>query len=415
MSVKKGMIVLMGSGEFTSTMVEVHKEILRKTGSSPNAVFLDTPAGFQLNADQLSQRAVDYFRTRIQHPLSVASFKSKDIPPLEAEEAFVTLRKADYILMGPGSPTYAVRNWQDTLIPEIIAERIRQGGCFVAASAAALTVGSLTLPVYEIYKVGTDLHWVEGMNILHAFGLNYVVVPHWNNAEGGTHDTRCCFIGEARFNTLSALIPDDTGVIGLDEHTACIIDFEQDTVSVRGIGSVTIRKSGSEHIYKRDESFPLDILRGQQVQTDQKAEAPIKIHSEPSAVDQEGTFWKTVHDLEETFHRDLETDPRGATNAVLDLDSAIWSAEKDLENVEFISQARELLRELIVLLGSRLASSAGTREECLAPLVDRLVALRNEFRAKSKWQEADAVRDCLSQVNISIEDRDIGSQWHLGS
>jgi len=56
----------------------------------------------------------------------------------------------------------------------------------VAASAAALTIGRFTLPVYEIYKVGQDIHWVDGLDILSQFGLHLVVVPHWNNAEGGT-------------------------------------------------------------------------------------------------------------------------------------------------------------------------------------------------------------------------------------
>ena len=49
---------------------------------------------------------------------------------------------------------------------------------------------------YEIYKVGVDPFWAEGMDILGQLGLPLVVVPHWNNAEGGTFDTRFCFMGE---------------------------------------------------------------------------------------------------------------------------------------------------------------------------------------------------------------------------
>ena len=61
LSQKKGKIVLMGSGELTATMVEVHKELLADFSPTPQAVFLDTPAGFQLNVDQLSQRVIHYF------------------------------------------------------------------------------------------------------------------------------------------------------------------------------------------------------------------------------------------------------------------------------------------------------------------------------------------------------------------
>src|SRR5271169_2431561 len=104
---KKGLIVLMGSGELTATMVGVHKEILARLGSGSKAFFLDTPAGFQLNADQLSERAVEYFRVSVGYPMAVISFKSKDIPALEGEQAFRAFNEADYVLVGPGSPTYA--------------------------------------------------------------------------------------------------------------------------------------------------------------------------------------------------------------------------------------------------------------------------------------------------------------------
>ena len=98
MAPEKGMIVLMGSGELTATMVEVHKELLRRFAPAAKAVFLDTPAGFQLNVDQISQKARDYFQTHIGQPLTIASFKSNDtISPFESEQAYHTLRDADFV------------------------------------------------------------------------------------------------------------------------------------------------------------------------------------------------------------------------------------------------------------------------------------------------------------------------------
>ena len=237
MSSRRGTIALMGSGELTSTMVEVHKELLRGLNRKPRAVFLDTPAGFQLNADDLAQRAVKYFRDRVGHPMAIASFKSKTASTAyEVEKACRTLRDAHYLLIGPGSPTYAVSQWHDTPIPEIFIQRIEAGACLVAASAAALTVGRFTLPVYEIYKVGQDLHWVGGLGLLEHFGFPLVVIPHWNNAEGGTHDTRFCYMGEPRFMELESLLPSDVFTLGLDEHTACLLDLETGEGRVRGIG-----------------------------------------------------------------------------------------------------------------------------------------------------------------------------------
>ena len=147
-------------------------------------------------------------------------------------------------------------------IPEILVRNVESGGCLVAASAAALTVGRFTLPVYEIYKVGSDLHWVDGMNLLAHFGFNLAVVPHWNNAEGGTHDTRFCFMGAPRFEMLQDQLPEDVTVFGLDEHTACIIDFSAQQATIRGIGKVVLRQGGREVIFERGDEFSLDLLRG---------------------------------------------------------------------------------------------------------------------------------------------------------
>ena len=165
-----GILALMGSGELTATMVEVHKMLLSRYHPSPDAQFLDTPAGFQLNADQIGKNAVDYFRSRVGCAMDIASYQSSSIPEVEAAAAYEKLRGADFILMGPGSPTYTVDQLRNSQIPEILCNHVQNNGCLVAASAASLTAGSYTLPVYEIYKVGQPLHWVKGLDVcIHAY------------------------------------------------------------------------------------------------------------------------------------------------------------------------------------------------------------------------------------------------------
>ena len=179
-----GILVLMGSGELTATMVEIHKMLLARFGAKSCAVFLDTPAGFQLNADQISANAVEYFRKRVGSDMAVASYKShKSTTEIDAALAFQRLRRADYIMMGPGSPTYTVNQLLPSQIPNIFIDHVHRGGCLVAASAAALTMGRFTLPVYEIYKVGAGLHWVEGLDTLGSLGLALVVIPPTTRAD----------------------------------------------------------------------------------------------------------------------------------------------------------------------------------------------------------------------------------------
>lgn len=417
MPLAKGMIVLMGSGELTATMVEVHKELLGRISGAPKAVFLDTPAGFQLNADQISKKAQDYFKAHVRQNLSVASFKSiETITPYEAEQAYQRLREADFVLIGPGSPTYAVHQWRQSSIPQILIDRIGEGGCLVAASAAALTVGRFTLPVYEIYKVGQALHWVDGMDILKHFGFNLVVVPHWNNAEGGHHDTRFCFMGQPRFSRLVSLLPRDVSILGLDEHTACILDFENDEAVIRGIGALTLQRSGGQMIFDTAERFSLEVFRGGNGGKHRKQTSPAPHNSKLDTATQSDSFWNQIHRLETDFYAGLEThEAKKTTNALLELDRIIWKAQRGSENEEFIIQARDTLRELIAILGTRLASVPRSEKDCLTPLVEQLLVERERFRQQGQFDAADAIRDSLQRADIIIEDTQKGSRWRLES
>ncbi len=415
MANRPGKIVLMGSGELTATMVEVHKGLLDGLPKPARAVFLDTPAGFQLNVDQIAAKAIDYFKHRVQHTLDVASFKSHtQISDYDRQQAAGVLRQADYILIGPGSPTYAVRQWQPSKIPDYLADCVVRGGILVAASAAALTVGRFTLPVYEIYKVGQELHWVAGLDLLARFGLNLVVVPHWNNAEGGTHDTRFCFTGAERFDALEAMLPETRPVLGLDEHTACILDLATSQAEVKGIGGITLRTLEGTVTFQSGERFDLSVLRDGVVAPLRAKTAPEQMPAPPPGNDD--AFWQQIHDLETRFHEGLgANDHRGATNALLELDRRIWQAQQGMENEEAVTQARDNLREMIAVLGNQLGAVSGLQTDLLAPLVEALLELRQMLRHEGQWAAADRLRDALLQVNIQVEDTPEGHRWHFKS
>jgi hypothetical protein len=57
-----GTLTLMGSGEMTEAMGRVHRIVMSRIEGPVRPVFMDTPAGFQLNADEIASKAVRYFR-----------------------------------------------------------------------------------------------------------------------------------------------------------------------------------------------------------------------------------------------------------------------------------------------------------------------------------------------------------------
>jgi len=408
-----GIIAIMGSGETTDSMVRVHRYLLGKLPPPVKAVFIDTPAGFQMNADDLFEKAKEYFQKRLGQSLERASFKSsRGISAYEAEKAFRTLREAHYIFVGPGSPTYALRNWAGTPIPQILFERVQKGGCFVAASAAALTLGRFTLPVYEIYKVGEEPKWVEGLDLLGRLGIPIVVIPHWNNAEGGTHDTRFCYMGEPRLLQLETLLPAEVSILGVDEHTACILDFQAGQVLIRGIGGVTLYRRGTRKVFEDGETLSLEEFKRLAITPEEERRiSPFQVAPPAPAGE---LFMERVKSFQESFDRCLqERKGEALISLLVDLDKLIWKSSREFEDEERISQAREIFRGMVVQLGLRFEESPKDIPSLLAPLLDVLLEVREKLREAKHWALADLIRDRLTRMGFVVEDTPQGPRWRL--
>jgi hypothetical protein len=260
-----GLIVLLSSGETLPSGGRTHEFAAKRLPPNPRIVILETPAGFEPNSDLVARKIKEFLTTRLQnyHPsIEVLPARRRGTAFSPDESSIVTpLLKADEILMGPGSPSYTVRQLRDSLALKMITARQRRGATLFLASAAALAFGAYTIPVYEIYKVGEDLHWKTGLNFFGPYGLSLAFVPHWNNTEGGANlDTSRCFMGQSRFAQLLHMLPDTVTVVGIDEYTGLIIDLNAATCHVLGPGGVTVLRDGNERYFDGDQSFDITEL-----------------------------------------------------------------------------------------------------------------------------------------------------------
>ena len=236
------LLVLMGSGETAPAMVKIHRRVVEHTADGPFAM-LDTPFGFQDNAEDLTARTRTYFEDSVGISVDVASWRRGDQPAGQSESTLSTISQARWLFAGPGSPTYAMRQWEGTAIPAAMLDLLDRGGTLVLGSAAAVTAGLFALPVYEIYKVGDEPFWARGLDLLGSVtGVSAAVIPHYDNAEGGSYDTRYCYLGERRLTSLAARLPPEAAVVGIDEHTAVIVDVEAASVEVAGRAPSTVRR-----------------------------------------------------------------------------------------------------------------------------------------------------------------------------
>ena len=260
-----GRIAFLGSGETSLAGGRIFESLARLISDPLRVSIMETPAGFELNSALVAGRVGDFFKTRLQNFKPVIYL----VPARKRDSAFSPddpeiikpLLYANLIFMGPGSPTYAIRQLRDTLAWDVIRARHRLGATLVFASAATISIGAHALPVYEIYKVGQDVHIVDGLDLFNDFGVHLSFIPHWNNAEGGVDlDTSRCFVGMERFADWSKLVPAENTTLGLDEHTGIIIDFESGICEVSGVSSVSLVRAGGTMIYPSDSKFALSEL-----------------------------------------------------------------------------------------------------------------------------------------------------------
>lgn len=376
-----GRLVLMGSGELAPTMVSTHRRTLEAVAAS-EVVLLDTPFGFQENVEVLTEKIVEFFDVSLHKPTTVASLRTAGETAAAVERTLATVRRAKYVFAGPGSPSYALGIWRSVDLATAMREVIANDGAVVLASAAALTAGLKTIPVYEMYKAGADPYWLDGLDLSSAFGLPMTVVPHWNNADGGNHDTSRCYIGERRLSVLEEEL--DHGILGIDEHSAVTIDFERGTFAVSGASGAVLRGATL-----------LSLESGETIELEKVA----------------GILGGSTVAL----RRPVETTAPDFASALEsgDIDAAVDAALRVEQDVAAGGGDRTALRSVITELGEAARSGVQDPREVIGGYVEAMLDLRKQARAAKRYDESDAIRDTLVDLGIEVRDTPDGAEWDL--
>ncbi len=260
-----GLICILGSGETLASSGKTHEYVAQRLPENPKIVILETPAGFEPNSADVAAKIKTFLERRLQNyapQIDVLPARKKKTPfSPNNHEIVAPILVADEILLGPGSPSYGATQLKNSLASEMIKARHRLGSTLFLSSSSTLAFSKFTMPVYEIYKVGDDLHWKEGVNFFEPFGWEISIIPHWDNNDGGeTVDTSRCYVGQDRFERLRALLPAGQTIIGLDEHTSVVFDFSMACCHVLGKSGVVILQDERTATFKSGDSFPFSIF-----------------------------------------------------------------------------------------------------------------------------------------------------------
>lgn len=360
-----GIIALLGSGETAPGMTRIHRELLSRFDSKRGAT-IDTSYGFQENVAEMTQKLVDYFQTSLNLAMNPLSFTSFDAASSLEKELFKQqVRESNYVFAGPGSPSYALRQWTQLGLGSDLETVLQNNGTVIFSSAAALSLGKFAAPIYEIYKAGADPYWIDALDLLSLAGLNCVVIPHFDNKEGESYDTSCCYLGLKRLELLESQLPVGTATLGIDEHTAVIIDLEHATLSVKGRASAHWRIGGSEMLLENESTTPLSQLQGF---------SPVSKAQKPSA-------------------------PATEPESPEELAEAISSGS---------SSAGSYLAKLVLM-----AQTGGEGFIDPSSIVEGILDARVKARSEGNYQLGDDLRDMLTRAGIEIKDGANGSSWSI--
>ena len=145
-----------------------------------------------------------------------------------------------------------------------------------------------------------------------------------------------------------------TNIVGIDEHTALILNGKENSFEIEGIGNVTVINHKEEKKFEKGKVYNLNDLK----------------------------------------------------NLLSLSKNNIYKNEKTEIKLDDISELNEQIAKLKLQIQNEKNYS-----EIFNTLVEDLISLRNLLRDKKKFGESDNIRDLLEKLDIVIEDDKKSSNW----
>ena len=145
-----------------------------------------------------------------------------------------------------------------------------------------------------------------------------------------------------------------TNILGIDEHTALVINGEKEIFRIEGIGSVTVKTRNGQTIFEAGNEYSLSELQSILQETNKKVLEPKKTSS---------------------------------------------------DNIDVNSLKKEIAKLNLEIKNNNDFTTLFDKT------ILEIINLRNKFRTEKKYSESDEIRDLLDNLDITIEDSKTGSSW----
>ena len=213
-------IALYGSGEFTESVTEIDRFLIKRYGLTSVAI-IPTAAGKERDFHKWIDLGVSHYEGM---GISVISVPIIDNQDANNDQLVQLLDKSDWIFFSGGDPKYLLDTIKSSKLWDMVTQRANAGALITGSSAGAMVMGKfiLTNPLKAL-MTPTPASWEA------AFGLvQFTVIPHFDKIKR-VKKMITRIIGKS---------PDGVqkSWVGIEENTALIID-DKDRI-VKGLGTV---------------------------------------------------------------------------------------------------------------------------------------------------------------------------------
>ncbi|TML79688.1 MAG: hypothetical protein E6G04_04950 [Actinobacteria bacterium] len=232
-TIQHSRIGLVGSGEFTSAMTDIDRQILASIGPAPTVVVLPTAAAGE-DPEDWALRGVEHFVRLGARSVALMVLAREHA---EDPENVRVIEQADLLYISGGKTARLLEALEGSPLWRGFLLARQAGAWLVGSSAGAMALGDWALVHRPEDGHGTPTLWMPGLGMLQG----YAVVPHFDRwAEGPG---------------LVEQIKDACAVFGIDEDTAILLD--EGHCRVAGKGSARLFGDEGERVYASGERFTL--------------------------------------------------------------------------------------------------------------------------------------------------------------
>ena len=236
----RGALALVGSGEYTGSMLEIESELLNvgvKKGKSPTYVQFATAAGKE------PKDRIEYWKNLGREQAQKIGCDWKFIEVFDLNDALnpkwiEAIRDSALIYFSGGNPIHLYESLRDTKLWLAIKEEFRTGTSLAGCSAGAMVLGDLiAMPFKNFGRGSTGLGLVEEL----------VVLPHYDK-----------YFARIPSVLQKLMLPGGKKhrVIGIDENTALVNDGNWKVYGRSGVHQVS---SEAPKSFSTSDYFDLDL------------------------------------------------------------------------------------------------------------------------------------------------------------